>query len=321
MLKIKYGFIKLFLLVLVICIANTPNVFAADDDVSVDERIAAVGFGKMFTSDPQKDITNLFGKLDSYNEKKDFKKIRDFYSDDFINNDGFDIDVYMKSVKSALDTYVNSQVKTTINSISVNDNYAVVNVTESGEAEITKAVNGIEGNGLVIASANVFYYLHKQGRKWKIVSANVMDETCSILYGSAKNVYFSLNVPQQVKSGSEYTASLSFAPMKDVMVSASITKEPIIFPLPIASGEIFKTVSGDGMLERIFSANTNNYNEYVISTIGISKPKMLTPTDFNLELSGTAFVLRRVNVFTPKSQKPVSKKNSKSSANEVSKEK
>lgn len=308
MLKFKKGLINIFLFLVVILAANSQAVFAAEDEVSVDERIAAVGFGKMFTSDPQKDITNLFGKLDSYTEKKDLKKIRDLYSDDFINNDGFDIDVYMKSLKSAFDTYSNRQVTTTVNSISVNDSYAVAYVTENGEAETTKSIAGVEGNGLVIATANVYYYLQKYGRKWKIVSANVIDESCSVLYGNAKSVYFSLNVPLQVKSGAEYTASLSFAPMKDILVSAAISKEPIVFPLPFST-EVFKTVKGDGMLERIFTSNTNDYNEYVIATIGLSKPKMLTPTDFNLELAGTAFVIRRVNVFTPKSQKVNVKKN------------
>jgi len=287
------------LLIALLLFAQMP-VIAEDlqDEFSVDERIAAVGFGKMFSADPQKEITNLFKKMDSYTEKKDLKRIRALFSDDFVNNDGFDIDIYMKSLKSGFDTYSNRTVTTKINSISVNDDYAIVHVTENGEAETLKPTANIEGYGLVIASADVYYFLKRNGKSWKITSANVMDENCSILYGTAKNIYFSLNVPTQVKAGTEYTSSLSFAPIKDTLVAASLSTEPIVFPLPMQR-EDFKTVKNDGVLERLFVANSDNYNEYAIAAIGMTKPQIISQDAFNLKLVGTAFVIRRVNVVKP----------------------
>lgn len=310
MFNLKKVVLKIFVITIIAFSANSVYADTNEDVVSIDDRIAAVGFEKIFTGDPQKEITNLFKKLDSYTEKKDLKKIKSLFSDDFVNNDGFDIDVYMKSMKSGFTSYENRKVTTKINSISVNDNYAVVHVTENGEAETPQNNNnGVTDSGLVLASANVYYYLQRDGHKWKIFSANVLDESCSILYGAAKNIYFSLNVPTQVKASSEYTASLAFAPMKDMLVSAALSSEPVIYPLPV-SKEAFRTVKNDGVLERIFTANSDNYNEYVIASIGISKPKMLSPTDFKLELAGTAFVVRRVNIFKPMPQKIQSKKNS-----------
>lgn len=272
------------------------------DEAAINEKIASIGFGKMFVSDPKKDIENLFKKLDTYTIKKDVKNIRSCFSDDFVNNDGYDIDVYMKSVKNGFESYNNRVITTKILSISVNDDYAVAHVNEHEESETAKPVSNIEGNGLVIASADVYYYLKKNGRKWQITSANVIDENCSILYGSAKNVYFSLNIPNQVKAGSEYTASLSFAPIKDVFVMASISQEPAIYPMPF-SQEMFKTVKGDGLLERIFKANSDNYNEYVIASIGMTKANVVSESDINLRLVGSAYVIRRVNVFKPMPQK------------------
>lgn len=282
--------------------------YADDDDISVDEKIASVGFGKFFVSDSQKEIENVFKKVDTYTEKKDLKRLRRYFSDDFINNDGYDIDAYMKSLKNSFTTYENNKVHTEIKNITVSDDFAVAHVVENGEAETVKIESGIEGKGLVLVRTDIFYYLKREGREWKISSATVMDENCSILFGAAKNVFFSLNVPTQVKSGSQYTASLSYAPLKDIFYMASITSEPILSSPPY-SGEAFKNVKHDGILERIMTANTDGYNEYVISYVGMSKVNRVAEQKIGLQLVGTAFIVRRVNVFKPMPQKlPSSKK-------------
>ncbi|MBQ2644912.1 nuclear transport factor 2 family protein [bacterium] len=310
MINIKKYFKNLFIIFIMFCTTSSISFSVEEDSVSIDEKIASVGFGKIFASEPQKEITNLFKKIDYYTEKQDLKKIREFYSDDFVNNDGFDIDTYMKSVKAGASIYCNIKIESKINSVSVNGNYAVVHVTENAEAETVKPTEGIDGSGLVIASADIYYYLQNNGRKWKIVSANVIDENHSILYGYAKNIYFSLNTPTQVKSNTEYTSSLTFAPIKDILVSASLASQPIVNPLPLIR-EPFKTVKNDGVLERIFTANTDGYNEYTIASICIAQPQMVSQENINFKINGAAFVIRRVNVFKPLPQKIINKKNSK----------
>lgn len=291
------------LIITACCVFPTANfVFAVEnpDEALINEKIASIGFGKIFVSDPQKEIETLFKKLDSYSLKKDFKNIRTYFSDDFVSNDGYDIDTYMKSIKNGFESYNAHSVTTKILSIAVNDDFAVVHVCESGEAETTKPAAQIEGNGLVLSSADIYYYLKKEANKWKITSANVIDENCSILYGAAKNVYFSLNVPAQIKAGCEYTASLSFAPMKDVFVMASLSKEPIVYPLPLVI-DSFKSVKKDGILERIFTSNSDGYNEYSIASIGMTRADMIN-SKIDLKIIGSAYVIRRVNVFKPMPQ-------------------
>ena len=293
---------KILILLLLLFFTISPSTMAKDDDTaSIDERIASVGFGKIFAGDAKKDITNLFKKVDNYALNKNIKKIKEFYSEDFVNNDGFDFDTFFKSAKDSLNGCNYKVIETKIQSISVNDDYAVAHVIENSEGETLKPTDGIEGNGLVLSSSEIYYYLQKKNRKWVITSMSVIDESTSILYGTAKNVYFSLNVPTQVKSGSEYLATLSFAPMKDMLVTASLTAEPIKYPYA-KQKEVFKTVKGDGILERYLTANSQNYNEYVVATIGISNPKLIAE-NFSMNLSGSAFVFRRVNVFNPKIQK------------------
>lgn len=280
------------------------------DEISIEDRIAAVGFGKVFSADPKKEILNIFKKLDSYTEKQDLKKIKQLYSDDFINNDGYDLETYMKSVKNGFASYTVKNLFTKINSIAINDDYAIAHVTETGEAETLKPIEGIEGNGLIISSSDVYYYLKKQNGKWKIASANIIDETCSILYGTAKSVYFSLNIPSQVKSGSEYTITLSFAPLKEVFVAASLFSSQIIYPMNLPKTD-FKAIKGDGVLERLVTANSDNYNEYAIATIGLSTPKIIGTNQYDIETTGSAIVMRRVNVFSPMPQKIIKKHSKK----------
>lgn len=310
-LKLKKKLCSLFALMFMCAVLIQQPVLSEEtDEVSVEDRIAAIGFGKVFSSDPQREILGIFKKLDSYTEKQDLKKIKQLYSDDFVNNDGYDLETYIKSVKNGFSSYTIKTLFTKVNNIAINDDYAIVHVTETGEAETLKPVDGIDGNGLIISTADVYYYLKKQNGKWKIASANIMDETCSILYGVAKSVYFSINVPTQVKSGSEYTISLSFAPLKEVFVAASLFSSPIIYPMNLPKTD-FKAIKGDGVLERLVTSNSDNYNEYAIATIGLSSPKIIGTNQYDIETTGSAIVMRRVNVFKPMPQKIVKKANNK----------
>ncbi len=277
------------------------------DDNSVNEKIASIGFGKFFVSDAKKDIENIFKKIDEYTIKKDFKNISSYISDDFISNDGFDADTFLKSLKNTLSFENILSSNSNILNICVNDDFAIVHVNEHTEAE-TKPCAQIEGNGLVIADVDVYYYLKRNARKWKIISANVIDEKCSILYGEAKNINFCLNVPTQVKAGCEYTASLSFTSPKGKLILASLSKVPILYPTPVTK-EVFKPVKRNEKLERIFKTNTNGYNEDVIASIGLSTASLVSETDINLHLVGIAHVSRRVNIFKPLPQKHFTQKN------------
>ena len=309
--KLKKKLFSLLTLTVVLAtFAQHPVIAEETDEVSVEDRIAAIGFGKVFSSDPQKEILSIFKKLDTYTEKQDLKKIKQLYSDDFVNNDGYDLETYMKSVKNGFSSYTIKNLFTKVNNIAINDDYAVVHVTETGEAETLKPVDGIEGNGLIISSADVYYHLKKENGKWKIASANIIDETCSILYGAAKSIYFSINVPSQVKSNSEYTISLSFAPLKEAFVAASLFSSPIIYPMNLPKTD-FKAIKGDGVLERLVTSNSDNYNEYAVATIGLSAPKLIAANQYDIETTGSAIVMRRVNVFKPMPQKITNKSTKK----------
>ena len=51
----------------------------------------------------------------------------------------------------------------------------------------------------------------------------------------------------------------------------------------------------DNILERIFTSNNDNVNEYIVASIGLTKTS-LTPSSLNLSLMGFGYTIRRVNV-------------------------
>lgn len=291
-------YLRLFLSVItVFYFITATQAVSAQEENSVNEKLSSIGFGKGSSKDVKTEITELFEDFDKYSDSANMKRMKSYFSKDFINNDGFDYSLYMKSIKDGSDLIANRKSKTEILSMDIFENYVIVHAKEYGEAETAKESGDKLGKGLLILDADIYYTLQKEGRKWKILSANVIDETCKMLYGEAKNIYFFLNTPMQVKEDTEYTATLSFQLPPGCVSMSSISSEPIIYPVP-RNKDVFKAVGPDGVLERIFRANTSHNNEYVIASVGITKPELLSKDTVNVNLTGTAYILKRVNIFS-----------------------
>jgi len=290
--------LKLFLsaAVLFYGLSYTGAAFAQDES-SVSEKLSSIGFGKSSNKDVKTEIVEFFGELDKCSDSANMHKLKSFFSKDFINNDGFDYSLYMKSVKDGAKLITNRKSKTEISDIEVFENYVIVHAVEYGEAETLKESDDKLGKGIIIIKADVYYTLQKEGRNWKILSANVVDEICKMLFGEAKNIYFFLNTPMGVKEDAEYTATLSFQLPSGCVAMSSISSEPIIYPVP-QNRDVFKAVNKEGVLERIFRANTANHNEYAIASVGITKPELISEGTVNVRLVGTAYILKRVNVYS-----------------------
>ena len=127
-----------------------------------------------------------------------------------------------------------------------------------------------------------------------ILGFEVVDETTSMLYGSAKDLDIKLSVPTVIYPGVDYTAVLEFEPPKETFVIASISSDVVEYPQK-QTKEVFRLLPEDNILERIFTSNTQNMNEYVIASIGLTKTT-ITDTSLNLNLTGFGYAIRRVNV-------------------------
>lgn len=236
-------------------------------------------------------VKRLLKSQVKYANKADFNKFISTYDSKYINGDGFNLDVYSNLVKDIWETYDNIKYGIQIDEVKISDNKAIVKLVETSYAEIdmSKAYDGE-----LRSSANTIYYLEKRNNKWKVVSDDVIDEITTMLYGDAKGLDIKLTVPNRIEPNKDYTAVLEFTPPKDTIAIASIASDIVEYPQK-PTKEVYRTLPDDNILERIFTSNNQNANEYIVASIGLTKTSV-SDLSLKLSLTGFGYSIRRVNV-------------------------
>lgn len=226
-----------------------------------------------------------------YANKTDFEHFIKTYDSQYVNADGFNLDVYSSLVKDIWKTFDNIKYGIDIKKIEIDGNRATVELVETSFAEIemTKAYEGE-----LKSYANSIYNLEKKADGWKVVSDKVLDETTSMLYGNAKDLDIKLTVPDSIESNKDYTATLEFTPPKETIAIASLAADIVEYPQK-KTEEVFRTLPEDNILERIFTSNSKNVNEYIVASIGLTKTSVCD-LDIKLSLTGFGYTIKRVNV-------------------------
>ena len=237
-------------------------------------------------------VKSLLNSQIKYANKADFDRFISTYSKDYKNADGYDLEVYSKLVKDLWSNYGNIRYGIKIKDINFEDDKnATVELCEYSHADIpvTKKMSGI-----LESEANSIYYLKKIDGKWKVSSDKVIDEVTSMLYGEAANLDIKLTAPKEVTPGYEYCATLEFVPPKDTFAIASIAKDKVEYPQKQPQ-EVFRKLPEDNILERLFIANSDKTNEYVIASIGLTRAD-IKDLSIKLSLTGFGYQIIRVNV-------------------------
>ena len=244
----------------------------------------------IFNNDTR-EIKSMLRSQVKYANRANFDKFIATYDKNYTNADGFNLETYSELVKDIWNTYdkINYEIK--VKSINVADNIANVVVAETSTAEIPVSA---KMNGILRSESDSIYHLKKENGEWKVTSDEVLKETTSMLYGDAKNLDIKLTAPEKINAGEEYTASLEFNPPADVIAIASIASDKVEYPQKPAK-EVYRKLPDDNILERIFVSNSENANEYVVASIGLTKADI---EDLNIKLSLTGFGYKiiRVNV-------------------------
>ena len=141
---------------------------------------------------------------------------------------------------------------------------------------------------------NNIYFLKKTKDGWKIVSDVILTEDTYLSFGELVTHQPVLNVPYQTQANKNYTATLEFSAPKDTVAIASINQEKVTFPQESAK-ENYRKLPEDGILERFFTANNENTNEYVVASIGLTRP-VFENKDLQINITGVAYIIKRVNV-------------------------
>ncbi len=276
---------KIFLLLLIIVSMGAGSVFA--DDLPIKQ--------KLLNSKPtyanKYSVVRFFQDHVYYANQNDLTNFLKLYAPVYVSNDGFNMDSTRTLFTELWKQYSGIHYKNKVNSVAFYGDTAVVNVSEVASA----AIASDNKKGELKSCVDVIYYLQRKGKSWVITGENVISEEILITWGDAKSVAMFLETPQLVGAGDEYSAKLYIAPPNGIFAIGSISSEIVSYPQK-SQKDVFKKFAQDYSLERILMANTKNTNEYVVASIGYSRPTMSSASGLNMNLSGYACLIRRVNV-------------------------
>ena len=273
---------KKFLSVIVLLLFLTPSGFAEEN---------APLFNLSIFKDDTREIKSLLNSQVRYANRTNFDKFIATYDKNYKNADGFDLETYATLVKDIWKTYDKIKYDIKIKDIAVKDDCATVKVEEYSYADIPVSE---KMDGVLKSEADSIYYLKKIDGKWKVSSDSVITENTSMLYGDAIDLDIKLTAPKEIPANTEYTASLEFTPPEDTIAIASIASDKVEYPQKQAK-EVFRKLPDDNILERLFISNSDNVNEYIVASIGLTKAD-ITDLSIKLSLTGFGYQITRVNV-------------------------
>ncbi len=270
---------RIILLFLAIITLTTSSVFA--DDLPIREKFN----NSKPTYSNKYSVIRFFQDQVYYANKKDFKEFFSLYAPEYTNNDGFNLKVSKEIISDLWKEKSEIKYHNTVNTISFYGDFAIVNVTETSTANV---LNESNQKGTLKSCSNITYYLKRAGKSWQIVSENVVSEEINMRWGDAKCVAMFMEAPNEVAANSEYSTKLYIAPPTGLQAIGSISSEKIAYPQRTQK-DVFRKFAPDFSLERLLIANSDNTNEYAISTI------MFSSANSN-KVTGYACLIRRVNV-------------------------
>ncbi|HIS89610.1 TPA: nuclear transport factor 2 family protein [Candidatus Avigastranaerophilus faecigallinarum] len=270
-------------------------VSAEDDDFEETDIIKRVSLRDKFKRSPEAQINSFFKKYNRYSSKNNIEKLKELYSDDYINNDGFNKETIFKMMEMASGAYKDVSYVTEIESIKVEGNYAVVKAHELATGETIKVIEKLKDTGSITSEIYYTDYLRKDGNKWKIIATDINSEKVELKYGEAKNMIVDICAPQKVPEGSEYEVTMKTKTPDGVFAVGSIVNEPIVYP-QVQAKDVFRSIKSE-TLSRILKANKDKNNEYATVSIAITRAQVQPPS-LVLNMTGMAFVMKRVNVLS-----------------------
>lgn len=268
-----------------------------DNKLSEKDIIERIILKNKFQKSPKNQINSFYKKYNRYSEKNNFEKLKKLYTDNYVNNDGFDKKTIFKMMETAAGTYKDIKYDTEIKNIEINGKYASVYVLETAIAKTDKISTKIQDTGFVTSNIEYIDYLVKEDNQWKIQSTNILSEEVQMKYGEAKNMTVEVTSPKCVPSGAEYEVSVWANTPDGAFALGSIVNEQIIFPQEEAK-DVFRAIKSE-KLARVLTANKNDNNEYTTVSIALTRAEV-EPSAININMTGMAFAMKRINVMSTK---------------------
>lgn len=233
------------------------------------------------------EIEKLLADIENEWNSHNLEGVMKHYADDYINNDGLDKKSVAALTQDFWKTYPDAKSSSKTKQIRIEGNFAAVESRDMALGNTAKEMSVIGTRGELNSVSEGQLYLKKIGNSWKIIGDRIDYEKVRVAFGLARQLSASFSAPEQVKSGHQYTAKLEMNLPVGLAAVGSIISQPLIYPQP-ATKECWKLMESP-ILERVMPANTNNRNELLMATIGITNAS-------RNNLMGIAFITRRLNV-------------------------
>ena len=226
----------------------------------------------------------------------DIKKIGDYYASNYVNGDGLNKNQVMDLIKQTWEKCPDLKYSTAIKNLRLDNNRASVEFSEDITATTKDKSEITKDKGCVNGKSHNILYLERYGCGWKIITDKTLYEETVIKYGTAKNININYDVPEQVLSGEDYTASLKIEVPSEVFALGSLASVPIVYPVKQPE-ETFRQIPPElNTLERVVKANKNSLNEISSASVSFCEAARTNYTNLDLKVTGIAVVSKRINV-------------------------
>ncbi len=282
------------ILLLIMALTIAPSVFVQADASLISDRAYRSEQKREFKQNI-KQIEELFKIHNEFANAHDIKRLKPLYTDTYINSDGFNKDVYFKSIESTWESCEDLTYTTDIISVDINGNYASVQVEETATGTIMDSLDFMPVTGEIHSKSKGIYHLIKINDRWFISGETAISDESSLLYGDARFMNIEIQAPSQVNAGETYTTTLKIDADPSTFILGSIDHDVMTYPSSTPKNEL-RAIPQSQTLERLIKANTQNLNEYAVASLAISKVKLLDKDNFRIYMAGLACVMKRVNV-------------------------
>lgn len=249
----------------------------------------------------KKDIEKLLSTFEKEWNGHNLEAVMNYYSDDYVNNDGFDKKIINQLTSELWKTYPDIKSSSTTKSIRVEGPYATVESHDEATGTTTNEIQGLGTKGELKSISEGLLFMKHIGTQWKIIGDRIDFEKIRVSYGLARQLDPVFAAPEQVKAGKQFSARLEVEMPTGLAAMGTISQATVSYPPP-KPPEVYKPmgdpISERPLLERVMTANTKNRNELLMATIGLTNASRNS-------LLGVVIMTRRLNVIPPMEEEAV----------------
>ena len=267
-----------------------------ETDLECKDGVCNINPRQIAIDQQEKELQQFFDNYEKAYNSHNVKKILALHENDYVNSDGLNISQYAKLLQRTFDNFPDINTKVEVLDITPNTKYAIAYISEIKHATTKSESKITNDKGNFKSEEKKIIYLEEFNGIWKIYSDNIIEESSITSYGIGKDVSAELIVPQKVLTNSDYSAAVFVFAPEGHSAMASINNGQLSEDF-VHKGSGYRSVNRNtGLLERMFKANCENNNEYVIASVGFSKVSSTMFKDSALDLKGLIMLMKRVNI-------------------------